>query len=132
MSNGADFIITQASYDYKSFVAFIKRCRESGVNLPILPGIFIINSYKTLIGMSKFCAVPISPEVLSVVSSNRDNNEAVREFGIYHTTQLMKNILSDKEHDFRGIHIFSLNDLNLVKEVIQRLGLFKPRLEYPL
>lgn len=132
VSSGADFIITQASYDYESFVRFIKHCRESGVSLPIIPGIFIISSYKTLIGMSKFCAVPISPEILSIVSKNKDNNRAVREFGIHHTTQLVKNILADKEHDFRGVHVFSLNDLNLVKEVVKRLGFFKPRLEYPL
>ncbi|XP_018577537.1 methylenetetrahydrofolate reductase [Anoplophora glabripennis] len=132
VSNGADFIITQASYDYESFKNFSKRCKESGINLPIIPGIFIISSYKTLINMSKFCAVPISAEVLKIVGKNKDNPKAVREFGIHHTTELMKCILRETGYNFRGVHIFSLNDLELVVEVIKRLGLFGPRLEYPL
>ncbi|KAJ8932190.1 hypothetical protein NQ314_014853 [Rhamnusium bicolor] len=132
VSAGADFIITQASYDYEAFKNFSKLCKTSNVNVPIIPGIFIIPSYKSFIAMSKFCDVPLSPSVLTILTKIKNNDIAVKEFGIHHATMLTKNILSDNENLFRGFHIFSLNDLQLVKEVLRRLELFKPRLEYPL
>ncbi|KAJ8917527.1 hypothetical protein NQ315_005576 [Exocentrus adspersus] len=132
ISCGADFIITQASYDYGSFTSFYKVCKSSGIHLPIVPGVFVISSYKSLIGISKICSVTVPADILSIVSKNKHNAETVREFGIHQATELIKSILSDREHCFKGVHIFSLNDLGLVKTVVERLGLFKPRLEYPL
>ncbi|KAJ8978746.1 hypothetical protein NQ317_003279 [Molorchus minor] len=53
--------------------------------------------------MSKFCGVPISLGVLDVVSRNRKNKIAVREFGIHHATTLIKNILSSQDQVFGGL-----------------------------
>lgn len=39
---GADFVITQFFYDTEAFLRYVKRCREVGINCPIIPGIMAI------------------------------------------------------------------------------------------
>lgn len=36
---GADYIITQMSFDNASILAFIENCRAAGIDVPIIPGI---------------------------------------------------------------------------------------------
>ncbi|ENN79701.1 hypothetical protein HUJ04_009290 [Dendroctonus ponderosae] len=45
VSNGAGFIITQASFDYDCLEAFADNCKKHDINVPIVPGFLIIKSY---------------------------------------------------------------------------------------
>ena len=39
---GADFVITQMVFQADTLISFIKQCRGSGINVPIIPGILPI------------------------------------------------------------------------------------------
>lgn len=39
---GASFIITQMFFESALFVKFVKDCRATGINCPIMPGIMLI------------------------------------------------------------------------------------------
>ena len=43
---GADFVMSQLFYDADLFLEFVKRCRNKGIECPILPGIMPIQSYR--------------------------------------------------------------------------------------
>lgn len=45
---GAEYIVTQMFFDNKKFFDFEKRCRETGINVPIIPGLKPITSKKQL------------------------------------------------------------------------------------
>jgi methylenetetrahydrofolate reductase (NADPH) len=45
---GAEYIVTQMFFDNKKFFDFEKRCREIGINVPIIPGLKPITSKKQL------------------------------------------------------------------------------------
>ncbi|KAJ8952497.1 hypothetical protein NQ318_003293, partial [Aromia moschata] len=128
---GRDFVVTQASYDFEAFRRFSQLCKTAGVSAPLILGIFIFGSYGSLTAMSKFCRLSIPEEVLTVVAENKDNDAAVREFGIHHATTLIRKILRSGDGGFQGFHVFTLNDLGLVEEVLKRLGFLKPPIEYP-
>lgn len=44
---GADFVLTQFFYDTNVFVSYVEKCRQVGINCPIIPGVlyFLISSY---------------------------------------------------------------------------------------
>jgi len=42
---GSDFIITQMFFDAEVFKAFVKDCRNWGINCPVVPGLMCINAY---------------------------------------------------------------------------------------
>lgn len=81
--------------------------------------------------MSTFCGVPISEEVLNVVKANKENSDSVREFGLHHAKNLIQKCLCRRDL-FRGVHIFTLNDLDLTRDLMRRLGMFHSYIERPL
>ncbi|CAG9858775.1 unnamed protein product [Phyllotreta striolata] len=130
VSRGADFILTQGSYSLAAFTNFIERCRSAGIRVPVVPGLFIISSYGTLAAVSKFCGVPVPKTLLETVKRLKENDPAAREFGITEAGEMVKRILANG-NSFGGVHVFSLNNLELVREVLGRVG-FYPVIERPL
>lgn len=78
---GAEYIVTQMFYDNKHFFGFVKRCREAGINVPIIPGIKPISIANHLNVIPKTFHVEI-PEALEKEVKACKNNEAVRQVGI--------------------------------------------------
>ncbi|VEN56582.1 unnamed protein product [Callosobruchus maculatus] len=131
VSCGSDFIITQASYSYSSYENFVKICRSSGIKVPIIPGMFLVKSHRSLLAISEFCAVPIPPDVLRTFSNNKGNNEAVLNFGVDLAVELVRKFLTRKDL-YDGVHFFCLNDLDVVERVIRTLRMYEGHIERPV
>ncbi|GJQ70183.1 putative methylenetetrahydrofolate reductase [Trypoxylus dichotomus] len=111
---GADFIITQAIFDVDTFRNFSMQCRDLGINVPILPGLFIINSYSSLMNMVKFCKLHLPDDVIKFVEEHKDDKEIVEEYGISSVVNILENLFRiDAIH---CVHIFTLNDLDTLEK----------------
>ncbi|CAL5394681.1 unnamed protein product [Camellia sinensis] len=103
---GADLIITQLFYDTDIFLKFVNDCRQIGINCPIVPGIMPINNYKGFIRMTGFCRTKIPAEVTAALEPIKDNEEAVRAYGIHLGTEMCKKIMAN---GIKTLHIYTLN-----------------------
>lgn len=63
---GADFIITQLFYDCDLFIAWMKKCRAAGIDIPIIPGMMPIQTYKGFKRMTGFCKTAVPSEINEV------------------------------------------------------------------
>ncbi|XP_076269225.1 uncharacterized protein LOC143201907 isoform X1 [Rhynchophorus ferrugineus] len=118
IDNGAEFIITQAVFDYESLEKYALACREAGIEVPIFPGIFFIKSHKSLVNMAKWCEFKVPGEILSFVEANKDDAGLIRNYGLDLGNRLIRRILARGDL-FAGVHIFSMNDVNFVELVAQ-------------
>lgn len=123
---GADFIITQMFYDVPTFLKFIKDCRDIGIDVPILPGIMPIQNFRGFSNMTKFCKTKIPAAVTEALEPIKDDDAAVKEFGIRLGIDMCQRILASGLSP--GLHFYSLNLEKSVMAICHGLDLI-PRTE---
>ena len=64
---GGEYIVTQMFYDNRHYFEYVEKCRASGIEVPIIPGLKILASKTQLKSIPKmfFCEIPneLSEEV---------------------------------------------------------------------
>lgn len=78
---GADYIITQMFFDNQKYFEFVKRCREEGINCPIIPGLKPISTIKQLSLLPHRFHVDLPQDLIQAVEAC-SSNEKVKEVGI--------------------------------------------------
>ncbi|XP_050236712.1 methylenetetrahydrofolate reductase (NADH) 2-like [Mercurialis annua] len=119
---GADLIVTQLFYDTDIFLKFVNDCRQMGITCPIVPGIMPINNYKGFIRMTGFCKTKIPAEVMAALEPIKDNEEAVRAYGIHLGTEMCKKIMA---HGIKTLHLYTLNMEKSALAILMNLGLIE-------
>ena len=78
---GSTFIITQMFYDVENFLNWVKRCREKGINVPIIPGIMPIHTYASFLRRSTWTKSHIPPTWMEALEPVKNDDTAVRNIG---------------------------------------------------
>ncbi|XP_047316341.1 methylenetetrahydrofolate reductase 1-like [Impatiens glandulifera] len=119
---GADLIVTQLFYDTDIFLKFVNDCRQIGINCPIVPGIMPINNYKGFFRMTGFCKTKIPAELIAALEPIKDNEEAVRSYGVHFATEMCKRIMAT---GIKTLHLYSLNMEKSALQILMNLGLIE-------
>ncbi|XP_006650787.1 probable methylenetetrahydrofolate reductase [Oryza brachyantha] len=119
---GADLIITQLFYDTDIFLKFVNDCRQIGITCPIVPGIMPINNYKGFLRMTGFCKTKIPAEITAALDPIKDNEEAVKAYGIHLGTEMCKKVLAS---GIKTLHLYTLNMEKSALGILQNLGLIE-------
>ncbi|CAA0839299.1 Methylenetetrahydrofolate reductase 2 [Striga hermonthica] len=119
---GAEVIVTQLFYDTDIFLRFVNDCRQIGITCPIVPGIMPINNYKGFLRMIGFCKTKIPPEIMAALEPIKDNEEAIRAYGIHLGTEMCKKILAS---GIRTLHLYTLNMEKSALAILMNLGLIE-------
>ncbi|CEG83694.1 Putative Methylenetetrahydrofolate reductase [Rhizopus microsporus] len=124
---GADLIVTQLFFDVDIFVDFVKRCRDIGIQCPIIPGLFPIQSYSSLSRVISFNKNHVPQKVWDDLETVKDDDQAVKDYGIDLTIQFIKRI--KQETGISGFHIYTFNLERSSRLILEKLGLV-PEQEY--
>ncbi|KAE8789233.1 putative methylenetetrahydrofolate reductase [Hordeum vulgare] len=119
---GADVIVTQLFYDTDIFLKFVNDCRQIGITCPIVPGIMPINNYKGFVRMTGFCKTKIPAEITAALDPIKDNEEAVKAYGIHLGTEMCKKILAS---GIKTLHLYTLNMEKTALAILMNLGLIE-------
>ncbi|HOP07008.1 MAG TPA: methylenetetrahydrofolate reductase [candidate division Zixibacteria bacterium] len=112
---GADYIVTQMFFDNMHFIDFADRCRRAGIDVPIIPGIKVINSTRQLTLLPKRFHIDLPDRLVDAVN---DEPKRVRQIGIDWAVQQCEQLLN---YDAKCIHFFVFNDVKSVEKVVTRL-----------
>ncbi|CAM8947732.1 unnamed protein product [Rhodiola kirilowii] len=119
---GGELIVTQLFYDVDTFFKFLDDCHQIGITCPIVPGIMPINNYGGFKRMTGFCKTKIPAELSAALEPIKDNEEAVRAFGIHLATEMCKKILA---HGVKTLHLYTLNMDKSAVAILMNLGLIE-------
>ena len=113
VDQGADYIVTQMFFDNKVFFKFVKKCKQAGIKVPIIPGIKILSSEAHLTKLPKYFFLDI-PNELSNQVIGRDKNE-IREVGIKWAQNQIHELL---EFGVPCVHFYIMSSTKSVVEVL--------------
>ena len=110
---GAQYAVTQLFYDNNKFFDFVKRAREMGVTIPIIPGI------KPLAKLSQLTVVPRTfrcdlPESLAEEVIKCKTDDDAKRLGIEWGKQQCKELYAA---GFETIHFYTVSAVDSVKEI---------------
>lgn len=119
---GADLVITQLFYDVDTFIKFVADCRKIGITVPILPGIMPIMTYNGFKKMTSFCKTKIPKHIGETVEILKDNDEAIKAYGISLGTMMVQRLLTA---GVPGVHMYTLNLERSAVSILRHSGLLK-------
>lgn len=114
---GAEYIVTQLFFNNQKYFDFVKKCREIGINVPIIPGIKPIAVANHLKLLPEIFFVDI-PEILRKEVQKCKNNAEVRKVGEEWAIQQCKEL---KAFGVPVLHFYSMgkadNIYNIAKAI---------------
>ena len=116
---GANSAITQYFFNADSYFAFVDQAQRSGVDIPIIPGIMPITNYATLTRFSDACGAEIPRWIRARIEQYQHDEASLKAFGLDVVTHLCFDLL---DNDVPGLHFYSLNKIDPVKELCRRVG----------
>jgi methylenetetrahydrofolate reductase (NADPH) len=118
VDGGAEYIVTQMFFDNQKYFAFVKNCREAGIEIPIIPGLKPLTSKKQLSVVPRTFHVDI-PTELSTEILKCKTDEEVEQVG---TEWLLAQSRELKQAGVPVLHYYTLGKprviFNAVKEIV--------------
>jgi methylenetetrahydrofolate reductase (NADPH) len=118
---GADFLISQIFYDVADFLAcedYLRNQRD--VKVPIIPGVLPFHSAEQIKKFTSLCGAKLSSHLTRRIESLAHDDESVRKLGVEICTMICSRLLA---HGVPGIHIYTINRVPSVQELLRNLGL---------
>ncbi len=117
VDNGAEYLVTQMFFDNRKYYDFVEKCREIGIDVPIIPGLKPITFMNQLTVLPRIFKSEI-PEEFARELRKCKTDEAAAEVGVEWCTEQARDLIS---HKVPSIHFYSLMATESVKRVAQQV-----------
>ncbi len=116
---GATRAISQFFYDNEVFLRYRDRVRGAGIDIPIVPGVMPVTSFKGLTRMAGLCGATI-PERLVRLFQSLDDDPGTRQ--LVAATVAAEQCLELAENGVEHFHFYTLNRDDLAYALCHMLG----------
>ncbi|MDH5379203.1 MAG: methylenetetrahydrofolate reductase [NAD(P)H] [Cyclobacteriaceae bacterium] len=117
VDEGADYIVTQMFWDNQKYFDFVKKCREMGINVPIIPGIKPITTKRQVNVLPKIFHIDLPEELSDAVEGCKDNTQA-KEIGVEWAIKQSKELL---DFGVPVLHFYSMGKSDSVYKIAKEL-----------
>jgi methylenetetrahydrofolate reductase (NADPH) len=119
VDQGAEYIVTNYTYDNRYFFEYVERVRAAGIDLPILPGVMPIYSVKMMENLAKLCGATITEEIhKGIAKLPEGDSAALLKFGIDFATNQCSELL---KAGVPGLHIYTMDRSPSATGIVQAL-----------
>ena len=117
IKNGADYIVTQMFFDNQKYFDFVKKCREEGITVPIIPGLKPIATKKQLNLIPHRFHVDLPDELIMSIVKCKDS-KAVRQVGIEWCIEQSKELVKS---GVPILHYYSMGKSSNIFEIASKV-----------
>lgn len=114
---GAEYIVTQMFFDNQKYFDFVKACRETGIGVPIIPGIKPITTKGQISVLPTYFHIDMPEDLADEVEKCKDN-AAVKQVGIEWTINQCKELA---KFGVPSLHFYSMGKSDPVYKIASAL-----------
>ncbi|MDD9301294.1 MAG: methylenetetrahydrofolate reductase [Desulfobacter sp.] len=116
---GAEYSVVQYFYDNEFYFSYVDKCRNAGIEIPIIPGIMPVYTLKLTKILSRVCGAAIPPALQKKIDGvDPDNASAVLDMGIEYALGQCRGLL---EKGVPGLHFYTMNRDRSTREIVETL-----------
>ncbi len=116
---GAEFLTTQMFFDNNLLYNFLYKLRESGVTVPVIPGIMPITSAKQVERARKLSGSFMPRRFTSLVDRFGSDSAAMKQAGIIYATDQIIDLFAN---GIRHVHIYTMNKPDVAGAIQRNLS----------
>ncbi len=113
---GADYIITQMFFDNAVFYKFVDMCRTAGINVPIIPGLKPLSSFKQLALLPESFSLDIPKELTEEITRAKDDKEEVYRIGTEWCARQCKDLIA---HGVPAVHFYTMGKTRNITQIMR-------------
>ena len=114
---GADYVITQMFFDNNVYYDFVRRCREAGITVPIIPGLKPLSTAKQVKLLPESFSLDIPVELTREIEKAGDDRKAIYQIGAEWCAMQCKDLIAK---GVPAVHFYTMgkseNIVNILKE----------------
>jgi len=110
---GAGYAVTQMFFDNQKYKEFVKACRASGINIPIVPGIKPIAALNDISLLPQIFNIDLPEDLVKEIQKCK-TKEQVRELGVEWSIAQAKDLLA---FGVPSLHFYSLGESDNLKKI---------------
>ena len=114
---GADYIVTQMFFDNAKYFDFVKKCREMGIHVPIIPGLKPLATERQLDILPEIFHLEIPSEFVSEARKCA-NNASIKQLGIEWAVQQGKELI---QAGVPALHFYTMSKSDSVRAIAEKL-----------
>lgn len=114
---GGEYITTQMFFDNKKYFQFVEKCREAGINVPIIPGLKPITSKKQLSIIPRTFHVDIPTELSNEIMKSKTDDDC-KKIG---TEWLIEQSKELKKFGVPVLHYYTLGSTKVIYNVVKEV-----------
>jgi len=116
---GADFIITQMFLDADVYADFVKACRETGIEVPVIPGVMCLTGSGGFNRMTSLCKTRLPAGMAEAAKAAGGSDDDFKTWGVEMGVDLCQKLIAAGAP---GIHFYTLNLERVVVATLLGLG----------
>lgn len=113
---GGDYVVTQMFYDNKVYFDFVNKCREAGIDVPVIPGLKVITTKNNLYTIPKNFYINIPEELSGEILEAKD--EHVMEIGARWTAKQAEELLNNGAP---SLHFYIMQSAKPINKMFENL-----------
>ncbi len=114
---GAEYIVTQMFFDNSKYFEFVDKCRDSGINVPIIPGLKPLATKKQITLLPSIFHVDLPDELTNELEKCKDNQQ-IKEVGVEWCIKQSKELM---DHGVPCLHYYTMSKSGATKSIAQAL-----------
>ena len=112
---GADYIVTQMFFDNQKYFDYVKKCRDMGINVPIVPGLKPLTKKYQLNSIPRLFYIDLPDDLVNAIEGAKDA-AARKQVGIDWCIQQSKEL---KKAGVPCLHYYTMGDVETIRKIAE-------------